>query len=101
MCENVELNFRSPKDYQQTVWSNTQRLAVNFREAPEHNTVTGLEQMHALYPDVLPTTDQFFLRFIDGVLTPEVLIRLPGGFPTTHREADQWDALHPDEPKLF
>lgn len=101
MCEDVTLEFASPKEYQQVVWSNSHRLAVKFRDASEHNTVTGLDPMREIYSDVNDTVDQFFLRFVDGVLTPEVLIRLPGGFPTTHREADQWDAEHPDDIKFF
>jgi len=101
MCENLTLDFGSPKHYQQIVWSNSTNLTVNFRDASEHNTETGLGQMRQILPDLNETVDQFFLRFVDGVLTPEVLIRLPGGFPTTHREADLWDAEHPDDIKIF
>lgn len=101
MCQDVILEFAGKEEYQQAVWSNCHRLAVNFRNAPEHNTVTGLDEMRKIYPDVNDTVDQFFLRFVNGVLTPEILIRLPGGFPSTHREADQWDAEHPHDVKLF
>ena len=101
MCEKVTLNFGSQRDYQQVVWSNTRNLSVNFRSASEHNTITGLDQMRQIVPDLNDTVDQFFLRFVDGVLTPEVLIRLPGGFPTTNREADLWDAEHPHDIKIW
>jgi hypothetical protein len=101
MCEDVTINYASTKDYQQVVWSNSNRLAVNFKDGSEHNTVTGLAQMKVIYDDVQDTTDQFFLRFLKGVLTPEILIRLPGGFPTTAREADEWEAEHPHDIKIF
>ena len=60
-----------------------------------------VSEMKTLYDDVDDTTDQFFLRFVKGVLTPEILIRLPGGFPTTSREADEWEAEHPHDVKVF
>ena len=101
MCDDVTLNYTGKKEYQQVVWSNCNRLRVTFRECPEHNSLVGLEQMKSIYPDVSDAVDQFFLRFVGGVITSEVLIRLPGGFPTTTREADEWEAEHPHDIKFI
>lgn len=101
ICQDVGLTFENAKDYQQVVWSNCEDLSISFVQCPEHNLSTGLAKMKQVYSDVNDVVDQFFVRFVGEVLTEEVLIRLPGGFPTTDREATEWELQHPHAPKVF
>lgn len=39
----------------------------------------------------LQITDQFIIRFLEGVLTTEICIRLKNGQLSTEREASKWD----------
>jgi hypothetical protein len=95
ICKNVKLVFEKKEDYHQIVWAGVDTLTVEFNRSPEHNLVTGLEQMKAAHPDLTlnDQIDQFIIRFLpDGKLTPELIVRLANGYPTTNREADEWDA---------
>lgn len=82
-------------DYHQIVWAGVDNLAIEFNRAPEHNLITGLAHMKDMHPDLTlnEQIDQFIIRFLeDGKLTPELIVRLANGYPTTNREADAWDA---------
>lgn len=87
--------YEKKEDYHQIVWAGVDNLTVEFNRSPEHNLVTGLEQMKEKHSDLTlnDQIDQFIIRFLeDGVLTPELIVRLANGYPTTNREADAWDA---------
>ena len=45
--------------------------------------------------------DQFIVRYVEGKLTQELVVRLPNGFPTTDREADDYDRRQEKNNKLF
>lgn len=95
ICSDIKLVFEKKDDYHQIVWAGVENLDVQFNRTPEHNLVTGLAQMRVAHPDLTLSEeiDQFIIRFLDdGKLTPEIIVRLPGGYPTTNREADAWDA---------
>lgn len=95
ICTDIKLVFEKKDDYHQIVWAGVENLTVEFNRTPEHNLVTGLEQMKLAYPDLTLSDqiDQFIIRFLaDGKLTPEIIVRLKNGYPTTNREADEWDA---------
>ena len=38
--------------------------------------------------NISPETDQFIVRYVEGELLQELIVRLENGFPTTDREAD-------------
>lgn len=93
VCDGVKLIFDKKDQYHQVVWAGVDNLAIEFLRAPEHNMLTGLAQMREAHADLNDQIDQFIIRFLeDGKLTPEMIVRLPGGYPTTNREADAWDA---------
>ena len=48
--------------------------------------------MKEKHPDLKEETDQFYVRFINNVLLQELMIRLPGGYPSTEREQAFFDA---------
>jgi hypothetical protein len=94
ICKNVKLVYEKKEDYHQVVWAGVDDLTIEFNRTPEHNLVTGLEQMKAAHSDLTinDQIDQFIIRFLaDGKLTPEIIVRLANGYPTTNREADEWD----------
>lgn len=91
----MKLVYDKKDDYHQIVWAGVDNLAIEFNRHPEHNMVTGLVQMKDMHPDLTlnDQIDQFIIRFLeDGKLTPELIVRLTNGYPTTNREADAWDA---------
>lgn len=95
ICTDVKLVYEKKDDYHQIVWAGVDNLAIEFNRHPEHNMVTGLTQMKDMHPDLTlnEQIDQFIIRFLeDGKLTPELIVRLANGYPTTNREADAWDA---------
>jgi hypothetical protein len=93
VCKNIKLTFERKDDYHQVVWAGVEDLAIEFNRTPEHNLLTGLAQMKLEHADLNEQIDQFIIRFLaDGKLTPEMIVRLANGYPTTNREADEWDA---------
>jgi len=71
---------------------------------------TGVEERKQEVPDLNPETDQFIVHFLEvglfvdypsqhllmplppqGKLTQELVVRLENGFPTTEREAQEFD----------
>lgn len=93
ICKNVKLTFERKEDYHQVVWAGVDDLAIEFNRTPEHNLLTGIAQMKEQHADLNEQIDQFIIRFLpDGKLTPEMIVRLANGYPTTNREADEWDA---------
>lgn len=47
--------------------------------------------MKEIHTDLNEKTDQFIVRFLEDKLTQELIVRLPGGYPTTEREAAIFD----------
>jgi len=103
ICKDIKLVYEKKEDYHQIVWAGVDNLTIEFNRTPEHNLVTGLEQMRAAHPDLTLSDqiDQFIIRFLaDGKLTPELIVRLANGYPTTNREADEWDAQQAQKEKM-
>eukprot|EP00005_Dracoamoeba_jomungandri_P009181 CAMPEP_0174269286 /NCGR_PEP_ID=MMETSP0439-20130205/40495_1 /TAXON_ID=0 /ORGANISM="Stereomyxa ramosa, Strain Chinc5" /LENGTH=296 /DNA_ID=CAMNT_0015357979 /DNA_START=86 /DNA_END=976 /DNA_ORIENTATION=+ len=94
LSSNIEINYKEKKNFFQLIWGGVQRLTLNIGEGDELvSETTGFDQMKELYGDDLSdTTDQFIVRFIDDKLTTEQIVRLKNGYPTTEREADEYDA---------
>jgi len=66
-------------------------LAISFCDSPGDNLITGYEQKKVDIPDLNPESDQFILRFLEDKLKDELVVRLQNGYPTTEREADEFD----------
>ena len=45
--------------------------------------------------------DQFIVRYVKGKLLQEQIVRLENGFPTTDREADEFDRQKERNDKLY
>jgi hypothetical protein len=53
---------------------------------------TGYTLMKEKHADLSEQTDQFIVRFVEGKLLQELIVRLKNGYPTTEREAAVFDA---------
>ncbi|KAJ3281730.1 hypothetical protein HDU79_010530 [Rhizoclosmatium sp. JEL0117] len=83
--------FGSKEQFGQVVWTNCAGLAVSVKEEQDSKLVVGLEGQSAPEGITLVESDQFIVRFVDGILTSELVVRVgTGGFTTTIREDDRF-----------
>jgi len=66
-------------------------ILVGFEDDAE-TLLTGFSHMKESYPDLNDQIDQFIIRTLKGKLTNEQIVRLANGYPTTEREAQEFDA---------
>lgn len=92
ICKNIKLNYSDIDFYHQVVWAGVEDLDIAFQKHPDHNLLTGLVHMKEEYEDLNEEIDQFIIRFVGGKLLSEQIVRLANGYPTTVREADEYDA---------
>jgi len=90
ICNKLNAEFQNKEMFQSVVWAGVSDLSLKFKEE-NHVLETGFEQMKKLYPELRHTIDQFIIRWIDGQLLSERLIRLENGYPTTEREKKIYD----------
>jgi len=92
MCRGLTAEFSTRDFFQTIVWAGTHDLSIKFTDAEEHNLIgTGYSQMKTLHPDLNEQTDQIICRFIKGKLASELVVRLQNGYPSTEREAKEFD----------
>jgi len=73
------------------VWANCHDIQLKMLEEPIYDMETGFAHMKKEYPNIKEDLDQFIVRFVDGKLLSEQIVRLVNGFPTTEREAKEFD----------
>jgi hypothetical protein len=100
LCKSVELRFSNEKNLGAIIWAGAYDLNITFLNNEALNFVTGYTQMKEKYPSINDTIDQFIIRFIEGQLKTEQIIRLTNGYPTTQREADAFEAEQQKNKKL-
>ena len=82
------------------VWAGCEDMLVRFKEeAVQHQT--GLSLLQEAFPDLIPDVDQFKVSFVSDKLITERIVRLPGGYPSTDREADAFDAQVAQNDKAY
>jgi len=92
LCRKLESKFMTRDHLPNIVWAGVYDLSIAFDDEP--NTVphiTGYDQMKPSYPDLNPIHDQFIMRVIKGEIVAEQIVRLANGYPTTEREAQEFD----------
>lgn len=101
LSEKVILNVSKREHFQQIVWATTQHLHLNVQDNDtEHKS--GLHLVKQYNPIVDDRIDQFIVRFLKNKITlkeelrEEMLVRLDNGFPTTEREAKDFDRRQED-----
>ena len=101
LCNGVNVHYHDClTNFNRLVWSATELLRLELCESADvnHQLLTGSAMMLAANPIVDPKQDQFIVRLVPNkisgkrVLMNEMIVRLANGFPTTEREARQFDA---------
>jgi len=96
MCDDVDLVFHSHDNFQSIVWAGAERIKATLH-SEEHGLLShssGFQQIMQLYPTITEeqkTIEQLIVRCVSGKLLEERLIRLANGFPTTEREAKEFN----------
>jgi len=92
MCRTLTIEFAKREHFHSIIWAGTYDLSIKFLDAEEHNLIgTGYTQMKEIHPDLHEQTDQIICRFFKGKLTSELVFRLQNGYPSTEREAKEFD----------
>jgi len=95
MCKGLDLDVHHTDALKTLVWAGVHDMKLSYRNTDEHKLHTGFEQMKeqlgSKYPNLSEQTDQFITRFVNGKLLTELIVRLQNGYPTTQREADEFD----------
>lgn len=92
LSKALQLQFTKREHYHSIIWAGVHDLKVNFHDSPEHVLDTGYQQMKVQHPNLQEGTDQFIVRFLEGKLVQEPVLRLANGYPSTKREMDLFDA---------
>jgi len=92
ICRNLKVNFDSRDHLHNVVWAGVYDMSLAFVDEPEvPPLITGFEQLKPSYPDLNPIFDQFYTRIVDKEILTEQVVRLQNGYPTTEREAKEFD----------
>ncbi|KAL6052749.1 hypothetical protein QOT17_018383 [Balamuthia mandrillaris] len=91
LCNEVNLTYSSKEHFHSVVWAGVRNMTVSFADAEKEALQTGLDEMLIEYPDTNDTTDQFIIREVNGEILSEQIVRLSNGYPTTEREAKEFD----------
>ncbi|RKO92166.1 hypothetical protein BDK51DRAFT_27786 [Blyttiomyces helicus] len=96
MCNAITFNFPKREAFSSLVWNNSESVELSFDDyvdasMPTGTYRTGLFEATALaIPDFNPITDQFIIRFVDGKISSELILRTAQGYATTKREDTEW-----------
>eukprot|EP01106_Pelomyxa_sp_JSP_P018214 TRINITY_DN810_c0_g4_i5.p1 TRINITY_DN810_c0_g4~~TRINITY_DN810_c0_g4_i5.p1 ORF type:complete len:179 (+),score=56.15 TRINITY_DN810_c0_g4_i5:870-1406(+) len=85
---DISLTFSTKQSFGMIVWAGTRNLTVKVEE---FELKTGFEVLQQEYKNLREDIDQFKIHFVTGKLVSEKVVRLDNGFPTTKREADEYD----------
>jgi len=92
ICRNLALTFETRDNLHNIVWAGVYNLSIDFKDEPQTAPhVTGYDQMKEKHADLNPIHDQFIVRNLKGDITSEMVVRLANGYPTTEREAQEFD----------
>lgn len=90
VCKKIHIQVDHQDNFQSLVWAGVYDLTLHFEN--ENRTLkTGYDEMAALHGELSPTIDQFIVRWVNGDLLSERVVRLDNGFPTTAREKKFFD----------
>jgi len=113
-CTDFNIEFLHRECYRMVVWAGCENLTVSVKHAtlsaadaaatsvakrdssaeagPAEWTVkTGMTEMRKEFANLRADIDQFKVHFVGDRLLNERVVRLNNGFPTTQREADDYD----------
>jgi len=91
LCKGLNIVYAAKEYYDRLIWAGVHDFGLSFTDSPDHFTKEGFPEMQKKYTDLSEETDQFIIRFLDGKLATEQIVRLANGYPTTEREAKEFD----------
>jgi len=93
MSTKIALNYSRRDHIHSVVWAGVHDLAISIPNgAGGRETLnTGFSHMQETFSDIKEDYDQFIVRILEGKLVSEQVVRLENGFPTTEREAKEFD----------
>lgn len=92
LCRKLETKFSTRTMLPNIVWAGVYDLSIAFDDEPNTTPlVTGFDHMKPNYPDLNPIYDQFIMRLLKDEIVSEQVVRLANGYPTTEREAQEFD----------
>jgi len=93
VCKKLLVDYQQKGFLTSIVWAGVVDLTVNFQDSVEDHLETGFTQVQKEFPnlDLNEEIDQFIIRFVKGKLLSEQIVRLTNGYPTTEREAKEFD----------
>lgn len=100
LCEGLKLNYASKKNFNTIIWAGVRKSEVTVGS----DTISiDFDDMKAKeeFQDINDKTDQFYVRYVKNRLLQELVVRLENGFPTTNREADEFDRQKEKNDKLY
>ncbi|KYQ93661.1 hypothetical protein DLAC_05046 [Tieghemostelium lacteum] len=101
MTSRMNIYFDSKMSFSNIVWSGVNDMKVHIHDDKEFLYHTGFEQMKLQYPEqeLNFAVDQFTTRNIKNEIITEQIVRLANGYPTTEREAREFDQAEEENKK--
>jgi len=96
ICKGVTGHFKTMDLFSQCVWAGVFDLKFSFGDS-DQKMETGFDKQQKDHAVALhEQVDQFIVRFVKEKLQCELIVRLTNGFPTTEREAREFDRRQDD-----
>lgn len=92
LCKKLNVEYTQKEHFATIIWAGVYDLSLKFHDQNEHSLETGYDRMLATHPDLRESIDQFKVSFVKGELKNEKIVRLANGFPSTEREAKEYDS---------
>ncbi|KAI8833277.1 hypothetical protein BJ741DRAFT_666646 [Chytriomyces cf. hyalinus JEL632] len=89
--KGLDLTYSHKALFETVVWTHCEDLSIQLDGSERNAFHTGLSQAKLqTHKDIteIVDSDQFIVRFVDGALANEVVVRIGGGFATTVRDDD-------------
>jgi hypothetical protein len=92
LCKKFNIHYDNKDLLHSIVWCGVYDLQISFADN-EPGLLTGFEHMQSelSHLQLNSDIDQFIIRYLQGKLTTEQVVRLSNGYPTTDREANEFD----------
>jgi len=90
MSNNVNLTFKTKDNIDGVIWAGTENLTVRIDEG-DRILKTGFKQVSEEYADLNVERSQFKIEMLNNKLQQDKVVRLDNGFPTTSREANEFE----------
>ena len=87
-CNHTRFAFPNPEHFKMVIWAGCEKLSVRAGDKELH---TGMTEMSKEFQNLRADIDQFKIHMRFGEIINERVMRLDNGYPTTHREAGEFD----------